>query len=475
MLKNYISESSLKIAISRFIKISYWSTFIYFLLELVFSSAMIFWQPRIFFTNVELTYFIIVSFIPMVFFVFAFYVYENFYFLKSTNILIRVKSLIWILYLTIPDFILIYRFTSFIQNNKYLTVIPTVGTILFWFLGGNWDTNVAFKYIRVFKDIKYIMYSFWVKQDSAFEKNHFEDNIIKEREPLYIDKAGIEMFQKTISCPKLDAEAAFDLSLSTKLKGPVSVLDIGGGEGQFSFNLLNSYKSIPGNTITKIQYVDPVNFIAEYKSKLKTLIDESKIFEQTTNYEKWSPTHIEKYDLVIASHSLYSAIDNNKSNIELLIKKIKSNTANNGVILIVMASREGRAYSFKKYALKIIFGEDRYDVDSNLLKEHLTDSFTSKQVDNYIDLTDFIKEYDSGNPDNLKKWISYFLRVNIKSLSGQNLARVIKLLKYFVQPLHEFSNCDIDKFISANYPKPLDRNESKILSHKTEVILLYMQ
>lgn len=472
MIKNYISEISLKLAVGRFIKFSFIASLIFFLIELLFSFWAAFWKPKIYFTNVELSYIIIASLIPILLFVFAFYVYENYYFLKKTNNWIRIKSLIWIFYLTIPDIILLNRFSNFIQENKALTIIPILGTTFFWLFGGNWDTNNIFKSIRVFKDIKYIMYEFWIKQDSAYEKNHFEDNIISEREPLYLDKNGIEMFQKSISCPKLDAIEAFEFCLYGKLSGEISVLDVGGAEGEFSANLLNKYKAISGNSISKIQYVDPVDLFSVYKNKLSAIVDESKIFSSISAYEKWAPPHTEKYDLIIASHCLYSAIDNNKSNIDTLIKKLQNNKKTNGVILIILASREGRAYSFKKHALSIIFGEERYDIDSELFKEKSSGISKTKQVDNYIDLTDFIKAYDDGNSDNLIKWISYFLRVDTKNLTGQNLASVIKLLKYYIQPLHELSNKDIDKFISLDYPKPLDRNESLVLSHKTEIILL---
>ena len=472
MIKNYISEISLKISVGRFIKISFWGSLMYFLFELLFSLAMIFWKPRIFLTNVALGYFVIASFIPIFLFVFAFYIYENFYFLKRTNSWIKLTSFFWIFYLIVPDLILLYRFTDLIQNNKAISIILFVVPPLFWLFGGNLDKTNFLRVSHVFKDIKYIMYKFWIKQDAAFEKNHFEDDIIKEREPFYTDKSGIEIFQKTISCSKIDAEAAFELSLSTKLNGRISVLDIGGGEGEFSFNLLNKYRSARGNDISKIQYVDPVNFFNEYKQKLNGVISESNIFKEITSYEKWTPTHKEKYNLIIASHSLYSAIDNNKSSVDTLIKKMKSNKADKGVILIVMASSEGRAYSFKKDALKIIFGEERFDIDSNLFKERLTESYQSKQIDNYIDLTDFIEEYDEGKPENLKKWISYFLRVDTKSLTGQNLASVIALLKYYIQPLHELGDSDIRKFTAFGYPKPLDKNKSKVLPHKTEIILL---
>lgn len=317
-----------------------------------------------------------------------------------------------------------------------------------------------------------MMNDFWIKQDSEYEKNHFEDNTITERERFYVNKTGIEIFQKTISCPVIDAQEAFEFGIKN-LSGAISVLDIGGAEGRFTFNLLDKYKkAASGNTITKIQYVEPASLFQNYKNNLKSLVDEANIYNHQSPYESWSPTHTEKYDLIIASHSLYSAIDNNKANIQTLISKLNNNKSQNGKILIVMASREGRAYSFKKHALKILFGELKNDVDANLLKDSLNVSYTSKLVDNYIDLTDFINEYDNDNSDNIKEWISYFLRVDLKNLKGQNFARIVKLLKYYIQPLHELGISEISKFTTAASPNVLDKNNSKVLPHKTEIIIL---
>lgn len=467
MTNNYIPEISLKVAIGRFIRASFWFSRILYSVELLFAIAMIFWKPKIFFTNTQLGYIAILSIIPVFLFVFALYVYQNFYSLRKTNNSLRIKGIVWIFYLILPTLILVYRFSDLLYIISGLTIFIT---LLSWI--GMKGENL--KAINIFGDIRYIMHDFWIKQNINFEKNHFEENINNEREPYYTDKIGIETFQKTISCIKIDADEAFDFGIKNNLTGEISVLDIGGAEGKFSLNLLTNYKNAKSeNSISKIQYIEPSNQYDSYKTNLKAIISETNIHNQQSSYENWSPTHTEKYNLVIASHSLYSAIDNKKSTAQNLVEKLKSNKADNGIIMILLASREGRTYSFKKNALSILYGEKNIDdVDINSFKQGLTESHTAKQVDNYIDLTDFINEYDSDQPENLRIWISYFLRVDKDSLKGQNFAHIVQLLKYYVQPLHELGYSDIKKFMAVNCPKPLDINNSKVLPHKTEIIII---
>lgn len=473
MTRNYILEDNLKNAIGRIIKFSYWLSLIIFSSGLLFSGYLLVFKPYFYFANnYQLTYFVIVSSLPMFLFLFSFYIYENIYALKRTTTELKVKSIIWILYLSLPALFVIFRFNPFLSDIK-VGSISVVTTILFLIFGGNWNDNITIKSLRLFGDIKYIMFDFWnkSKKKTEYEAKHFVQDLTSERKPLYIEKYALEIFQSSISCPKFDVEAAFSNDKLSTLNKNITVLDIGGAEGEFTKYLLEKYTSQTLKKIDKIQVVDPVDFIQNYRERMKGMIEVTKIFYSQEPYESWAPTASESYDLVIASHSLYAAIDNKNSSVENLIKKLKSNKAPNGKIIVVLASREGRAYTFKKKALSIILGVEKEDIDANVFKQELSDAYASQKTDNIIDLTSLLQEFEEGKQENLVLWLSYFLRIDKKNLTGHNLNRIVKLLRFFSQPLYELNEEKIITYIATAYPKPLDRNTSIVLSHKTEIII----
>ncbi|MBI2472089.1 MAG: hypothetical protein HYV59_12750 [Planctomycetes bacterium] len=319
-------------------------------------------------------------------------------------------------------------------------------------------------YFSVFKDAKYVMHDYWKKPNKKIEEEHFATNLPKFRSDSYFNNKGIEIFQFTISCPKFDADGAVLLLKDWHTTGSISILDIGGGDGLFTANLLEGLlKQKQGTRIEKIHLIDPVDFSARYKTNLNKIIhiDPNKTIYTNSNYEDYDAKAHELFDLIIASHSLYSIIDNKKLNVEKLIKKVNSSKKECGKALIILASKEGRAYTFKEEALTLLFGENLKDTNSKDFNEEINGNY----------LTKYLNEYYTGNSENLKTWLSYFLRFNIDDLDNSNLLQIINLLITFVQPLYELSNDQIKHFIHDQHYHALDINNSLILTHKTEVIV----
>ncbi|MEH6764594.1 MAG: hypothetical protein V7655_08835 [Aequorivita antarctica] len=470
MIRDYILENNLKNIIGRFIKLSFKYSIINLIIQISVCLFLLF-KKDFFLTNYERTFFIIMFSTPIFLFIISYFIYENLYPESKPKKTLRIVALFWIIYLFTPSLILFFRYSDFV--NVFAII---VGGITIIGLIGVSDKSVnKFKILSVFKDVKYIMFDFWNKRNNQLKQEHFENNLSQVREDQYIDKENLKVFQETISCPLIDVNAIFNNKYFEDIQGEISVLDIGGAEGKFTANLLKTYKSKEnGNFVSKIQLIDPVDLKEEYIKNLSSIVDSSNIKNSKITFEKWNQPSPEKYNLVIASHSLYAAIDNKAMSIDDLITKLKRYVKDkNSLVLIILASREGRAYSFKKHALKLIFDEDCYDVDSNKLIQNLFKyDFKNVQTDNYIDLSEYLKEYEDDKKENLIKWLSYFLRVDENNFKAQKLTQIVELLKYYVQPLYELSNYEIENFTKLNFPKPMDKNNSMLLLHKTDIIVL---
>lgn len=471
MIKDFTLGNNLKNIIGKFMRLSFVFSMIILSGE-IFTSVYLYFQKEKYLTNNEISSFILIGCIPILLFTISFLIYENLYPAKKTNMIIKLKVLFWIFYLFIPSLILLYRYTDLVNTFAYIGIFITI----IGFIGISDKSLNSFKIINIFNEVKYIMFDFWKKRDINKEKEHFESNLITERQPLYVDKEGLNIFQNTISCPLIDVNTIIEKKYLEKLEGAITVLDIGGAEGKFTSNLLKEYIATkPNNSVSKIQLVDPVDLKNEYTNNLSSILN-TTILNSITTIEDWEQQSAEQYDLVIASHSLYASIDNSKISFPALINKLKKYVSDNGILLIVLGSREGRAYSFKKEALEYIFGEGNPDAESNSFINRLTENnikFQRVQTDNYIDLTILMKQHEEGHSTALINWLSYFLRVDKKNLIPANtFTQIVELLEYYMQPLYELPNFEIDNFTKLNYPNTMDKNNSLLLLHKTDIIII---
>lgn len=472
MNKNYILNYNLKYIVGKITKFLHKLNFVIFLLGLAIPVALKLLFPLVFLSPSVYTYFVIFSYIPAFLFVYTFYIYENLYFLRKISWNLIFKSLLWLGYLSVPSFLMIFRYSEFLEHFP-IQYVSVVTAIIFIITGGNWDTNKIISTSRLFKDIRYIMSEYWDKKNLEIEKQHFELEETNQREDFYFDKNGISTFQKTISCPYIDTfEIINNYGKLVRLTENYKVLDIGGADGIFTSLLLNEIKKKYQKKPSKIQIIDPADFTSEYKQQVSSIINSSNVFFTVDKFESWDRKFQEKYNLIIASHSFYSAIDNKTSTIEELLSKLKSLLEPNGIIIIILSSKESRAYNFKRNALSIVFGEDLNDLNGTVLKQKLAD-YTTIKVDNYINLTDIVNEYNSGNSENLVAWLCYFLRADIKKLKTDSSDRIIRVLKNFIQQPYELPECMWDNFIQKDKnPILLDKNNSKILTHKTEITFI---
>ncbi len=415
---------------------------------------------------------LILNFIPIVSFLFGLSLYENtFTTNKISNDLIT-KLIISLALLFLP--ILIFIFNIYYPIDKIIKYLDKsiydffvlMLTIIFPLLLNQRNFNF-------YRDVEYIMKGGWLTSKNEIENKHLKNNFNSNRTTLYINKLAILAFQNTISCPKLDALECCK-EINDNIPENFRVLDIGGGEGNFTFELLSNLKNNHKKNAKYICHIDPAPLKNEYEQLLKNNLNRKiSINFSELKFENWEGTGESEFDLIIASHSLYGVFDNNRIEVPKLIKKLISFSKNkDSQIIVILSSKESRAYRFKEECLELIFGNKAIDFDARKFYEGSVELNFSKKtktrIDNFIDLSDYINDYDNNNFGKLKLWLSYFLRVDFSKENDYFFHTLVEILKKYIQPIYELSEFQITKFKKI---KSSFHGNSKVLTHKSEIFI----
>jgi SAM-dependent methyltransferase len=262
------------------------------------------------------------------------------------------------------------------------------------------------------------------------------------------------------------------LILNKLPKRPLKVLDLGGGEGRFTRHLLARLISKEFD-IASVTDVDSVDFSTSYQGELDAVLGPNKvIFRRLAIGDVQNPA-AGQYDLVIASHSLYSTFDSDTVSNPDVLRMVLSQRRKDGLIVVILASNEGRAYGFKRDGLELAFGETIRDFDAIRFRSLLgmmEVKFKSVIVDDYMDLSALLGP-DSCQPE-IVEWISYFLRIEKTELTDTVLQELVALLRLYAQPAYQLPEILLEKLESGSFPKPIDRLQTFLLLHKSEVFIL---
>jgi SAM-dependent methyltransferase len=197
------------------------------------------------------------------------------------------------------------------------------------------------------------------------------------------------------------------------------MLDLGGGEGTFTRNLLEALSS-DGVIVSDLRMSDPVHWGAEYAANISGLSNVA--VPVVENYHTVATAvRNDKFDFILASHSLYALLDGAATGTRNPIDELLDALRPGGVLLVVLASGRSHAYDFKTAALSRLFGVDPGDVVAEDLERGLRRAPAKgpnarRDIDNVIDLTNCVSHFEAGQPDALHAWLSYFLRVDVKGL-----------------------------------------------------------
>jgi hypothetical protein len=384
----------------------------------------------------------------------------------------------WIVIILFPAFLVVNRFYLdeywiFFRDellNWSLTLLFIY--VIYGFIKGHTEILSEIKNIVITpRDIIYIVIHFWQgRRNMEVETRYFIEPVEND---IYVKEADLSAFQSTLSTVYFDSLKLAEHLSSVNLKDQYSILDIGGYEGLFTSNMISRLEM---NAITckKVVNVDPIDAESKYRESLERNTSGDVNFHHAMGgFEHYSPDHMEQFDIVLASHSLYSIIDNNKMTIDAVLNRMKLFCAPNGFIVVILISKEGRSYRYKRECYSKVFGKDALDdLTSATIKDALTRSgirYWSYVVNNFFNFTKIVRTEDINvafKNETLNSWISYFMRLT--KIGKTEKLHLYKQLFYNIQKLHETIGFDSDEVLKRFQ---LDINESRILTHKSEIVI----
>ncbi len=350
-----------------------------------------------------------------------------------------------ILYLFLRN---IFTWISFLDGLGLIGIILIIIFIPFGIFGGA-QSQEDIKVIL----IRHIFEIMWMPEPSVYSQSAF-GLIEKRRSPFYINRDVLESFQNSWISKNLEALEVGKLAEKVAKNKIKLVLDIGGGEGIFTRKVLEDLK---GRKLLDpdpyIVMIDPIDWETDYINNLKGM-SANVSFLQGRFGEIERVSDIEKFDFIIASHSIYgmcdSQISDRVANLNEVIERIFKLIKVDGRIVIVLASLNSRAYNFKNEALNLLFGNPKQDLaaeDLRFIEKLSSANFT--QIDGVFNLTKPLDEWNRGQSTELINWLQYFLRAPLsnKSETANELKELIMMYVQEAKSLPEHtlsSHFDID-------------------------------
>jgi hypothetical protein len=299
-----------------------------------------------------------------------------------------------------------------------------------------------------------------------FTKYMDENADIREKTNIlpYYDAKALSEFQRTLSC-LYETSRELGKHLDALFEGRVwSLLDVGGGEGIFTCELLAGMKSIPNLA----SVIDPAEAnIEAYRERMANKFPLIRNVDACVGTIETMIDELPIFNCVLASHSLYAAFDHSRKRAASLIAQL-IDKSRSGCAVFIMASRDSYLYTIKKMVLA-----DLHHIDRSSFGEDLCEAlpvgrpYSAHTFDSVVDVTALLDEYEA-----LIGWLAYFCRVDRSELRPhfdmcQALVRDTAI-DLRCLPRTEYQRLK-DTGIAA---KMKLTDESKIIYHKEVVIIV---
>lgn len=225
----------------------------------------------------------------------------------------------------------------------------------------------------------------------------------------YYRSDTLERFQKTLGCLYQTSAHLAKIINGNFVLRDWTMLDVGGGEGTFSSQLLRGLTTKPNC----IQVIEPsVTMLSRYRALLAAQHPDVRVSEYPCPLENMVD-ELPTADFVLASHSLYAVMDLDR---EIAVKSLsKLLEAANHFTCVILASKNSQAYHVKRLVLAHSGRKDNSSFGEDVL--NMLPSECNKEVevvDSVIDVTKLI-----ANESKLISWLAYFCRVDPRILEPQ--------------------------------------------------------
>jgi phospholipid N-methyltransferase len=280
----------------------------------------------------------------------------------------------------------------------------------------------------------------------------------------YVQSDTLACFQSSLSCI-YETSAFLGATVCKAFQGEQwSMIDVGGAEGKFTKELLAKCTTRPRNLLV----IEPsLSNVDSYKTLMTQHYPDIALRVEREFIEN-ALDNLPKADLILASHSLYSILDHDRSLAIKVINKLVERMNPKGFMILSMASEHSNAYVVKRRVLEFLsrpevssFGEDIL----GLLPKGLGRKVVT--ADSFMNVTPILK-----SDDLLIKWLAYFCRVpehDLKPSLGQFRTIILDNSMEFASAPQDFR-----RRYSDEVKKILNLQEdTRLLFHKEHIIQVY--
>lgn len=227
---------------------------------------------------------------------------------------------------------------------------------------------------------------------------------------LYYREDTLDVFQKTLSCIYETGEYVGHMVKEAFAGKQWSMLDIGGGEGYFTSEVL---RQIPPTALPATLTLAEVSSKNSelYRERLTRLYARIDVKNEVGCVEDVLD-FLPQADFILASHSLYSIMDLSRKGAGEVIGGLLGKISD-GFCLAILASKNSQAYELKREVLEELdlpdhssFGEDFVTLIPSGY------AWATESRDSFIDVTGLL-----NSDDLLLAWLGYFCRVDVQELT----------------------------------------------------------
>jgi SAM-dependent methyltransferase len=364
-------------------------------------------------------------------------------------------------------------------NNwgPYLIWIP----LLSFIAHGITRLGFKFSWLDVVDNMaEHLLEVFWWAEPQG--KDLRSDISVGSRDPLYINQEKIRLFQKHLTCLRLEASWLANCTMRhgmlNKEKFPnLRILDLGCGDGLFMGKLLTELQNRADKPLhIDVYAVDACDFERDYLDNVKEKCNSVKY--TVANIENYFQTDADalSYNLVLGSHSFYGPFDKARTvafDIEAIGNALWNLCSPEGAVYLSMTSEYSSSFRLKKQFLCSVYPDEPNDASYENSIHRIVNQIRPNANINVIneDIIDSVIRVPQNSNETIQMF-EYFIRCAFSDSKG--------LCDLFNKFLSE--HCMVWKSVPEAVRKPVGeaytditlvaQNELHVLLHKTKVTFL---
>jgi hypothetical protein len=249
----------------------------------------------------------------------------------------------------------------------------------------------------------------------------------------YSEAQSLRQFQSRFSGVQLDgrriAEVVVRHCRQIGQADEIRILDIGGANGELTANFLNALRETSQTSRLTVHCIEASGFRQEYRSRVSSFASEVRVIEGVFPAASLNLTR-NSYDIILASHSLYSVLDDTTRSEREIPSHLRRLLKPSGLAIVILSSNRSRYFHLRVRLRARLFPAEMLAQDScaeslALLLEHVGPSRlvrydTSRVIDNVIDLGGL--DIEGSGEVELRAWLSYVLRKHPREFDSHALS-----------------------------------------------------